>query len=72
MRFWPRKKKTQEIVERDRVCGMQVDPERATVTHEHQGKMYYFCADRCKAAFAESPAMYLIRPVGSRGDSRRE
>ena len=30
-------------MEKDPVCGMQVDPKKAAGTSEYQGKTYYFC-----------------------------
>jgi YHS domain-containing protein len=43
----------------DPVCKMKVDEESARFKIEHEGKMYYFCAPACKAAFQESPEKYL-------------
>jgi len=47
-------------VEKDPVCGMTVDPSRAKATHEHAGKMYYFCCAGCKEKFSADPAKYLM------------
>jgi Cu+-exporting ATPase len=46
-------------MEKDPVCGMDVDP--ATVQHksEHEGKTYYFCAPGCRRAFEADPGKYL-------------
>ena len=46
-------------MERDPVCGMDVDPATAKHTTEHAGKTYYFCAAGCRKAFEEDPARYL-------------
>src|ERR1017187_3267413 len=46
-------------VEKDPVCGMTVDPARAKATHEHAGKMYYFCCAGCMEKFRAEPAKYL-------------
>ncbi len=46
-------------MEKDPVCGMTVDPSRAKATHEHAGKMYYFCCAGCKEKFSSDPAKYL-------------
>jgi P-type Cu+ transporter len=48
-----------EIMEKDPVCGMDVDPETAKHTAEHGGKTYYFCAAGCRKAFEEDAARYL-------------
>src|ERR1700674_4299525 len=47
-------------MEKDPVCGMTVDPSRAKATHEHSGKMYYFCSAGCKEKFSTDPARYLM------------
>src|SRR5689334_25103820 len=47
-------------MEKDPVCGMNVDPSRAKATHEHAGKMYYFCCVGCKEKFTVDPAKYLM------------
>jgi Cu+-exporting ATPase len=46
-------------VEKDPVCGMTVNPARAAATHEHAGKMYYFCCRGCQGKFQADPAKYL-------------
>jgi Cu+-exporting ATPase len=43
----------------DPVCGMNVDPRTTVHRHEHQGRTYYFCSDRCRSGFAGAPAKYL-------------
>src|SRR4051812_2929322 len=44
--------------EKDPVCGMTVDPEKA-LSFEYQRKVYYFCAERCRARFQKSPEDFL-------------
>ena len=46
-------------MEKDVVCGMQVDPATAAGTSEYQGKTYYFCAKSCKVKFDADPAKYV-------------
>jgi P-type Cu+ transporter len=46
-------------MERDPVCGMTVDPERAAAKVEHGGKTYYFCASGCAKRFRQGPEKYL-------------
>lgn len=41
-------------MERDPVCGMQVDPKTAT----HEGKTFYFCSAGCKRTFDADPHRY--------------
>lgn len=45
-------------MEKDPVCGMSVDPKKATDQSEYQGKKYYFCSAGCKKAFDKEPEMY--------------
>lgn len=45
-------------MERDVVCGMQVDPAKAAATSEYNGRTYYFCATSCKAKFDANPSQY--------------
>jgi Cu+-exporting ATPase len=52
-------------VEKDPVCGMTVDPARAKATHEHAGKMYYFCCAGCMEKFRAEPAKYLAKTLVS-------
>jgi P-type Cu+ transporter len=47
-----------EMMERDPVCGMTVDPARAAAQAEHAGKTYYFCAPGCAHKFRENPEKY--------------
>jgi P-type Cu+ transporter len=46
-------------MERDVVCGMQVDPAKAAATSEYNGKTYYFCAKICKTKFDANPSQYV-------------
>jgi len=48
-----------KIVERDPVCGMTVDPQKAAAKGEHAGKTYYFCSAGCARRFEQAPEEYL-------------
>lgn len=48
--------------EKDPVCGMMVDPERAAGKAEHAGKTYYFCSRRCAERFRAEPEKFLAAP----------
>jgi YHS domain-containing protein len=50
--------KEEELMERDVVCGMQVDPNKAAGKSEYNGKTYYFCSSGCKTKFDANPAQY--------------
>ena len=46
------------IMEKDVVCGMQVDPAKAAGTSQYNGKTYYFCSKSCKTRFDANPVQY--------------
>ena len=48
-----------DAMEKDVVCGMQVDPAKAAATSEYNGKTYYFCAKVCKTKFDANPGQYV-------------
>jgi Cu+-exporting ATPase len=50
-------------LERDPVCGMNVNPACARHVHEHAGKKYYFCCASCVEKFKAQPQTYLNRPA---------
>ena len=43
-------------MERDVVCGMQIEPAKAAGTSEFNGKTYYSCAKSCKPKFDANPS----------------
>ena len=47
----------------DPVCGMEVDPARATSRHELDGATYYFCCDGCRDLFRRDPGKYTAGPA---------
>jgi YHS domain-containing protein len=47
-----------EKMEKDVVCGMEVDAANAAGTSQYGGKTYYFCSKSCKAKFDANPAAY--------------
>jgi Cu+-exporting ATPase len=49
----------ERMMAKDPVCGMDVDPQSARHTAEHEGATYYFCAPGCKKAFESDPKKYL-------------
>jgi YHS domain-containing protein len=42
-------------MEKDVVCGMQVDPKKAAGSSEYRCKTYYFCSAGCKRKFDQNP-----------------
>src|SRR3984957_11960834 len=49
-------------MEKDPVCGMAVDPIRASAQEEHGGKNYFFCCSGCATKFRAEPTKYLNQP----------
>ena len=50
-------------LERDPVCGMNVNPASAKYVHEHARKTYYFCSAGCAEKFKAQPQRYLNNPA---------
>ncbi|HKQ29666.1 MAG TPA: YHS domain-containing protein [Burkholderiales bacterium] len=48
-------------MEKDPVCGMQVDPTRATAKKMYDGKTYYFCSTSCLEKFEQAPRHYIAQ-----------
>jgi P-type Cu+ transporter len=48
-----------KTAEKDPVCGMAVDPERAAARTVHDGRPLYFCSKGCAAKFAAAPEKYV-------------
>ncbi len=46
-------------VQKDPVCGMNVQPATAKGSSAYQGKLYYFCNLKCKVKFDAQPQFYL-------------
>jgi YHS domain-containing protein len=46
-------------MEKDPVCGMEVDPKTAASKSNYQGKTYYFCSLEDKKAFDKEPQRYV-------------
>ena len=46
-------------MEKDVVCGMQVEPAQAAGSSQFKGKTYYFCSDGCKAKFEANPSQFV-------------
>jgi YHS domain-containing protein len=46
-------------MEKDVVCGMQVDPSKAAASSVYGGRTYYFCSKACKIKFDANPSQYV-------------
>lgn len=45
-------------MQKDPVCGMQVDPAKTAGSSEYNGKTYDFCSASCKQKFDRDPKQY--------------
>ncbi|MEE9592021.1 MAG: HAD-IC family P-type ATPase, partial [Thermoplasmata archaeon] len=60
-RFQPSIKQWEERryeMAKDPVCGMEVDPNKAAGSSEHEGEVFYFCSAGCKETFDKDPHTY--------------
>ncbi len=48
-----------QVVTRDPVCGMIVDPASARYSQEHEAHAYYFCNPKCQEKFAAAPEDFI-------------
>jgi P-type Cu+ transporter len=53
-------------LERDPVCGMNVNPATAKHVYGHSGKNYYFCCAPCAEKFKADPPKYLAAATPAR------
>ncbi|MFS8045202.1 heavy metal translocating P-type ATPase [Rhizobium sp. BR 314] len=49
----------QEIITRDPVCGMTVDPNAGKPSLDYQGRTFHFCCNGCRTKFEAAPESYL-------------
>jgi Cu+-exporting ATPase len=42
----------------DPVCGMEIGPDDAVASEEHDGRVFYFCGEGCHRAFLADPHRY--------------
>ncbi len=47
-------------MEKDPVCGMDVDPDAAAGSFDYDGQTYYFCSKGCLEKFRADPARNLV------------
>ena len=46
-------------IEKDPVCGMEVDSATSQLSYEHDGTTYWFCGKGCLLEFKDDPDKYL-------------
>ena len=44
--------------EKDPVCGMDIDPNKAAAKAEYEGETYHFCSTACRDKFTAAPQKY--------------
>jgi len=54
-----REEHKEDVMVKDLVCGMTIDPATAAGKSEYKGQTFYFCAPGCKKSFDEDPEKYL-------------
>jgi len=54
-----RLKEVPMATEIDPVCGMEVDTTPSPLSHEHDGRTYWFCGKGCLLEFKDDPDKYL-------------
>jgi P-type Cu+ transporter len=48
-------------MQKDPICGMDVDEGSAKFSSTHEGRTFYFCSAGCKATFDKDPHRYAHR-----------
>lgn len=56
--------KEMAVMERDPVCGMSIEREKAAARVEHRGREFFFCSKGCAAEFREDPEAHLQQAEG--------
>ena len=53
---------------KDPVCGMNVDPKTAAGSSDYQGERFSFCSKACKEKFDKNPSQYTqkMQPESTR------
>jgi YHS domain-containing protein len=46
-------------MERDPVCGMEIDPKKSQYVYQYRGKKYYFCSALCMVEFKKRPGNFV-------------
>jgi Cu+-exporting ATPase len=57
----PETKETTVGTVTDPVCGMEIDPNTAAGSKEHDGTTYYFCSEACLQKFQGDPGAYAVK-----------
>ena len=57
-------------MERDPVCGMDINPGAAPAQSNYRGRTYYFCSDDCKQKFEAEPQVYVAQEQERQGQEQ--
>lgn len=64
-------KNKNELLVRDPICGMWIEPEYAADVDFYKGKIFYFCAPVCKKEFEANPEKFINSPLGNENDNEQ-
>ena len=59
-------------IEKDPVCGMDVDTETSTLSLEHEGKTYWFCGKGCLLEFRDDGRTVQVYDYSPTRNERNE
>lgn len=48
-------------MQKDPVCGMQIEESKAAGKSEYNGQTFYFCSAACKTRFEDEPEKYVYQ-----------
>jgi YHS domain-containing protein len=46
-------------MEKDLVCGMEIDEQKAAASHQYGGRSYHFCSEACRDEFTRNPEKFV-------------
>ena len=46
-------------MEKDFVCGMEIDKTKSAGHYDYKGKTYHFCSESCRDEFSKDPDRFL-------------
>jgi len=51
--------KKKNIIVKDPVCGMNVDPTASSWSSTRAGEIYFFCSEHCRDKFQSNPELFI-------------
>jgi Cu+-exporting ATPase len=46
-------------MEKDFVCGMEIDQQKSAGSFDYKGRTYHFCSESCRDQFSKNPEKFL-------------